>query len=134
MREDKLRKLLLGICLLVVPVSPPDSLLAQDNALQRVELQKLDLPPDKVAFMDLVTIAAKGAVLPATHPGVQSAYVIEGEFALKIEGQSDLLLTPGMSFKIPAGARYSFENHGATPAKLIDFVVEKDTPAETPAP
>lgn len=133
-REEKLQKLLFACCLFLATPFLPDPAQAQQTALQRVELQKLELPPDKISFMDIVTIAANGAVPPFTHPGVQLAYVLEGDFTLKVEGQPELALKPGMAFTIPAGARYSFENHNAKAAKLIDFVVEKDTTAGTHAP
>ncbi|WOJ89295.1 cupin domain-containing protein [Methylocapsa polymorpha] len=129
-----MKKPLFICCLFFTAVSLHEPALAQDAALQRVELQEVALPPDKIGFMDMVTIAAHGAVPPFTHPGVQLFYVLDGDFVLKIEGQPELDLKPGMSFRISAGARYSFENHGATVAKLIDFVVEKDKPTGTPAP
>ncbi len=127
-----MQKLLFAPCLLLATLSLLASSQAQQAALQRAELQKLELPPDKIGFMDLVTIAGNAAVPPFTHPGVQLAYVLAGDLTLKVEGQPALDLKPGMSFRIPAGLPYSFENHGAA-AKLIDFVVEKDPPA-APAP
>jgi quercetin dioxygenase-like cupin family protein len=133
-REEKLQKIVFVSSMLLATISPLHSGQAQQAALQRLELQKLELPPDKVGFMDLVTIAANASVPPFVHPGVQLAYVLEGDVTLKVEGQPASDLKPGMSFKIPAGARYSFENHGAAAAKLVDFVVEKDQPAATPAP
>jgi len=129
-----MQKLLFVCCLFFTAVSLHERAQAQDAALQRVELQEVALPPDKIGFMDMVTIAAHSAVPPYVHPGVQLFYILEGDFVLKIEGQPELNLKPGMSFKIPAGAPYSFENHSAAAAKLIDFVVERDKPAGTAAP
>src|SRR6267142_5582471 len=46
-------------------------------------------------------IEAGVAVGRHTHPGVESAYVLEGGFELPIEGQPTRTLKPGDGFQIP---------------------------------
>ncbi len=127
-----MQKRLIVVCLSFAAFSQLASGRAEQAPLQRSELQKLEIPPDRVGFMDLVTIAAHGVVPPFVHPGVQLAYVLEGDIVLKVEGRPALELKPGMSVNIPASTAYSFENRGAEAAKLIDFVVEKDAPGLAP--
>lgn len=124
-----MRKRLLGSCLLLPFALLHEPSQAQQSPLQRLELQRLEIPPDKIGFMDLVTIAPSSVVPPFVHPGAQLAYVVEGELILTIDGRPELNLKPGASFEIPAATRYSFENRSPEAAKLIDFVVEANPPA-----
>ncbi|WP_198017252.1 cupin domain-containing protein [Methylocapsa acidiphila] len=121
-----MQKQLMASCLAVATLLGPSQ--AQQEPLQRKELQRLELPPDKISFLDLVTIEARSSVPTFAHPGAQLLYVLEGDLTLEIEGRPALALKPGMSVTILSGAPYRFENHGGA-AKLVDFVVEKDLPS-----
>jgi quercetin dioxygenase-like cupin family protein len=69
-----------------------------------------------------------------THPGVESAYVLEGGFELPIEGQPTRNLKPGDGFQVPASTPHAGGKPG--PAKtriLITYVVEKGKPLASPA-
>ena len=69
-----------------------------------------------------------------THPGIESAYLLEGEIVLMIEGQADKTLKAGDSWQIPVGVAHDGKT-GTTGAKLIvTYVVEKGKPLATPAP
>ena len=63
-----------------------------------------------------------------THPGVESGYLIEGDFTLLVAGQPDRPLKTGGSYQIPAGAPHDARS-GAQGTKVIDtYVVEKGKP------
>lgn len=70
-----------------------------------------------------------GATIPKhTHPGVETAYVLDGELDLVVEGQEIKHLKTGDSFQIPAGVVHSAAP-AAKPIKLlVTYVVEKDKP------
>jgi quercetin dioxygenase-like cupin family protein len=76
-----------------------------------------------------------GAVLGRhTHPGIESAYVIEGGFELPIEGKTTLMLKPGDAFQIPAGTPHAGGKAGTAKTRLmITYVVEKGKPLASPA-
>src|SRR5262249_17103419 len=71
-----------------------------------------------------------GVTVPRhTHPGIESAYVVEGSLELPIEGQPTRTYNPGDSYQVPTGTPHA----GGKPSdKKIRFtatyVVEKDKP------
>ena len=79
-------------------------------------------------------IEAGVAVGRHTHPGIKSAYVIEGGFELPIEGQATRMLKPGDAFQIPASTPHAGGKPGTAKTKiLITYVVEKGKPLASPA-
>jgi quercetin dioxygenase-like cupin family protein len=87
-----------------------------------------------------VTILVEAEVDPGvtvprhTHPGIESAYVVEGSLELPIEGQPTRTYKSGDSYQVPTGTPHG----GGTPSdKRIRFtatyVVEKDKPLASPA-
>jgi len=76
-----------------------------------------------------------GVTVPRhTHPGIESAYVVEGSLELPIEGQPTRTYNPGDSYQVPTGTPHA----GGKPSdKKIRFtatyVVEKDKPLASPA-
>lgn len=108
----------------------------QQQALQRIELQKQMFPPDKyVTYVYKVVVPPGGEVPRHTHFGIEMGYVIEGEAVMTIAGQPDIRLKPGDSFAVPPGIAHSAKNAGATPNVIVaSFVVERDKPLATPAP
>jgi hypothetical protein len=59
-----------------------------------------------------------------THPGIESAYVLEGGFELPIQGQPTRTIKPGDGFQIPPETPH---------AGGITYVVEKGKPLASPA-
>jgi quercetin dioxygenase-like cupin family protein len=79
-------------------------------------------------------IDAGVAVARHTHPGVESAYVLEGGFELPIEGQPTRMLKPGDGFQIPPATPHAGGKAGTAKSKiLITYVVEKGKPLASPA-
>jgi quercetin dioxygenase-like cupin family protein len=70
-----------------------------------------------------------------THPGIESAYVLEGGFELPIEGQPTRMIKAGDGFQIPPATPHAGGKPGTTKSRiLITYVVEKDKPLASPAP
>jgi quercetin dioxygenase-like cupin family protein len=80
------------------------------------------------------TIEAGSAVGRHTHPGIESAYVLEGGFELPIQGQATRMLKPGDAFQIPPNTPHAGGTAGTAKSKLlITYVVEKGKPLASPA-
>ena len=80
------------------------------------------------------TIEAGSAVGRHTHPGIESAHVLEGGFELPIQGQATRMLKPGDAFQIPPNTPHAGGTAGTAKSKLlITYVVEKGKPLASPA-
>ena len=67
-----------------------------------------------------------------THPGVESAYILDGEADLIVEGQPDRKLQASDTFQIPAGTVHSLRNGPKATKLAITYTVEKDKPLASP--
>ena len=80
------------------------------------------------------TIEAGVPVGRHTHPGIESAYVLEGGFELPIQGQETRNLKPGDAFQIPPDTAHAGGKAGAAKSRiLITYVVQKGKPLASPA-
>ena len=80
------------------------------------------------------TIEPGVAVGRHTHPGIESAYVMEGGFELPIEGQPTRVLKVGDAFQIPPETPHAGGKAGDAKTRiLITYVVEKGKPLASPA-
>lgn len=90
--------------------------------------------PGYVTLLVEAEIEAGVAVGRHTHPGIESAYVLEGGFELPIEGQPTRTLKPGDGFQIPPATPHAGGKAGTAKSKvLITYVVEKGKPLASPA-
>ena len=102
--------------------------------IKRTPVQKFD-----IAGTNMETVIAIAEIIPNadigrhTHPGIESAYVLEGDLVLKIAGQPDKAVKPGDSWLVPVGVIHDGKT-GAKGAKVIvTYVVEKGKPLASPA-
>jgi quercetin dioxygenase-like cupin family protein len=108
---------------------------AAASGVTRKILSQTDGPaPGYVTLLVEATIEAGAAVGRHTHPGIESAYVLEGGLELPIQGQPTRMIKAGDAFQIPAETPHA----GGKPpdAKcriLITYVVEKGKPLASPA-
>jgi quercetin dioxygenase-like cupin family protein len=80
------------------------------------------------------TIEAGVKVGRHTHPGVESAFVLEGGFKLPIQGQPTKSLKAGDGFQIPPETPHAGGEAGSAKSRiLITYVVEKGKPLASPA-
>jgi quercetin dioxygenase-like cupin family protein len=67
------------------------------------------------------------------HPGVEIAYLLQGEMSLEEAGQPLRRLEPGESFMVPRGVAHNGVNIGKVPARLvITYLTDKDAPVRRP--
>jgi quercetin dioxygenase-like cupin family protein len=108
---------------------------AATGGVTRKILSQTDGPtPGYVTLLVEAEIEAGVAVGRHTHPGVESAYVLEGGFELPIEGQPTRTLKPGDGFQIPPATPHAGGKAGTAKTRvLITYVVEKGKPLASPA-
>jgi quercetin dioxygenase-like cupin family protein len=87
-----------------------------------------------------VTIIVEAEIEPGvtvarhTHPGIESAYVIEGGLDLPIEGQPTRSLKPGDGFVVPPNTPHAGGKNGDRTTRIAStYVVEKGKPLASPA-
>jgi quercetin dioxygenase-like cupin family protein len=80
------------------------------------------------------TIEAGVTVARHTHPGIESAFVLEGGFELPVQGQPTRTLKPGDGFQIPPETPHAGGKPGTAKTRvLITYVVQKGKPLASPA-
>ena len=108
---------------------------AQAAGLKRTVLQKTELPDTKyVTVLVSVEIDPGTVVARHTHPGVESAYVLEGEAELSVQGQPARKIKAGDWFQIAPETPHSARNGDKPSRLLVTYVVDKDKPLASPAP
>jgi quercetin dioxygenase-like cupin family protein len=104
------------------------------QGITRTPLGTSDFPAGFQTVMGVATIPANTCFERHSHPGMENAYMLEGEVLLKIEGQPEKRVKVGEIVQIPANAPHS----GCTPASgakvLTTHVIEKGKPLSSPAP
>ena len=87
-----------------------------------------------------VTIIVEAEIEPGvlvarhTHPGVESAYVLEGGLERPIEGQPTRMLKPGDAFVVPPMTPHAGGKNGDRKTRIAStYVVEKGKPLASPA-
>src|SRR5262245_57828083 len=108
---------------------------AATGGVTRKILSQADGPvPGYVTMLVEATIEAGVPVGRHTHPGIESAFVLEGGFELPIQGQATRMLKPGDGFQIPRDTPHAGGKPGdATRRVLIASGAEKGKPLASPA-
>jgi len=69
-----------------------------------------------------------------THPGIESAYMLDGGFDLPIEGQQTVAFKPGMGVVVPANTPHAGGKNGDKKSHILStYIVEKGKPLASPA-
>ena len=69
-----------------------------------------------------------------THPGIESAYILEGGFELPIEGLPTKMYKPGDGFVAPPSTPHAGNKNGDVKTKILStYIVEKGKPLASPA-
>jgi quercetin dioxygenase-like cupin family protein len=69
-----------------------------------------------------------------THPGIESAYVLEGAFELPVQGQETRMLKAGDGVQIPPETPHAGGKASDVKVKILSvYVVEKGKPLASPA-
>jgi quercetin dioxygenase-like cupin family protein len=98
-------------------------------------LSQTDGPaPGYVTVLVEAEIEAGTPVGRHTHPGIESAFVMEGGFELPVEGQPTRMLKAGDGVQIPPNTPHAGGKAGTSKTRLIiTYVVEKGKPLASPA-
>jgi len=108
---------------------------AATSGVTRKILSQTDGPlPGYVTLLVEATIEPGVSVGRHTHPGIESAYVLEGGFELPIQGQPTRVIKAGDAFQIPPETPHAGGKPGESKSRiLITYVVEKGKPLASPA-
>jgi quercetin dioxygenase-like cupin family protein len=105
------------------------------GGVTRKILSQTDGPaPGYETLLVEATIEAGVVVGRHTHPGIESAYVLEGGFELPIQGQATRTIKAGDAFQVPPDTPHAGGKAGtAKSIILITYVVQKGKPLASPA-
>ena len=108
---------------------------AATSGVKRTILSQTDGPtPGYVTLIVEVEIEPGVTIGRHTHPGIESAYILEGGFNLPIEGQPTKPYKAGDAFVIPAGTPHAGGPNGDKKTRVAStYVVEKGKPLASPA-
>ncbi len=103
---------------------------AQQQAIQRKDVLRNDLGAPGREVIQVLVEFAPGASFPRhRHPGEEVAYVTEGRFEYRLDGQPAVILEAGDALFIPAGAVHAVTNLGSgNGSELATYIVEKGAP------
>ena len=107
---------------------------ASSGGVTRNILSQTDGPAPGYQTLLVEAIIEAGVKVAAhTHPGIESAYVLEGGFDVPIQGQQTRTLKAGDGLQIPPNTAHA--GGPPTPARtrlIITYVVEKGKPLASP--
>jgi quercetin dioxygenase-like cupin family protein len=108
---------------------------ASTPGVTRKILSQTDGPvPGYVTLLVEATIDAGTPVARHTHPGIETAYFLEGGFELPVQGHETRVMKAGDSVLIPADTPHAGGKAGDAKTRvLITYVVQKDKPLASPA-
>jgi len=128
-----------AICALTAELSATEAAAqtptAPTSGVTRKILSQMDGPaPGYVTVLVEATIEPGVAVGRHTHPGIESAYVLEGGFELPVQGQPTRTIKAGDGFQIPPDTPHAGGKPGDVKSRvLITYIVEKGKPLASPA-
>ena len=107
---------------------------AATSGVTRKILSTTELPGGQFVAVQVSAEIAPGATVARhTHPGVESAFILEGEGELLIDGRANQALKANDSFQVPPATPHSLKNSGQPMKLAITYTVEKDKPLASPA-
>jgi len=108
---------------------------AATPGVTRKILSQMDGPaPGYVTVLVEATIEPGVTVGRHTHPGIESAYVLEGGFELPVQGQPTRTIKAGDGFQIPPETPHAGGKPGDVRSRiLVTYIVEKGKPLASPA-
>ena len=122
-----------AVGLTVAIAQSPVSATQATQGLKRTIVQKMDVSGTNLeTIVAVVEIAANFKAGRHTHPGNVTGYVLEGEFFITFDGQSEKQVKVGESILVPDGTVHD-EGTRDKPAKVFAvYVVEKGKPLGSP--
>jgi quercetin dioxygenase-like cupin family protein len=109
------------------------SAIAQQTGIKRTVIRSFDYPAGYTTVTAIVELGPGVCSGRHTHPGIDSGYVMEGDFVLKIDGKAEQKLKAGDSFE--TSPQMVHDACSVSGTKLVDtWVIEKGKPLASPAP
>ena len=122
---------LCALCFTVLAIM--GSAIAQQAGIKRTVLRSVDFPPGYTTVTAIVELAPGTCSGRHTHPGIDSGFVIQGDFVLKVDGKPEQTLKAGDSFE--SQPLVPHDGCSVSGNKLIDtWVIERGKPLASPAP
>ena len=114
--------------------SPGGQIPSQNPNAKVTTLRRADLPGGTHEVVQLlVEIQPNTTIGRHTHPGVESAVLLEGSGESMVDGEPPVQLSPGATWQHPAGVPHG-GRYGPQGAKLlVTLSVEKGKPMTSPA-
>jgi quercetin dioxygenase-like cupin family protein len=107
----------------------------QASAQQRTVLQTIDYPAGHQILAVQAELPPGQCTGRHSHPGAESAYVLQGDVVVKIDGKPDQPRHAGQPIQFLPGEIHTVCNVGSQQFKaLAHYIVEKDKPLVTVAP
>jgi quercetin dioxygenase-like cupin family protein len=104
-------------------------------AQKRTVLQSIDFPAGYEILSVIAELEPGKCTGRHAHPGVESAYVMEGEAVAKFDGKPDLILKAGQPLQFAPGEVHNVCNVSGELFKAIaHYIVEKGKPLVSRAP
>ena len=124
-------KQLLSVALFMLVLTP---LFAQQSGIARFPLQTQEFNvPGRIAIQARVEIEPGIEGGKHTHPGLEMAYVIEGQLEVKVDGQPTRTYKADEAFSVAEGVAHAATNTGTVTTKLLaTYLVEVGKPLATP--
>jgi quercetin dioxygenase-like cupin family protein len=108
------------------------SAIAQPAGIKRTVLRSIDFPAGYTTVTALVELAPGACSGRHTHPGIDSGFVMQGDFVLKVDGKPEQIFKAGDSFETQPLMPHDACSVSGT--KLVDtWVIEKGKPLASPA-
>ena len=122
--------------LAIVPLAVPViliSAMAQQPSIKRTILRSIDFPAGYTTVTAIVELGPGSCSGRHTHPGIDSGFVINGDFVLKVAGKPDQTFKAGESFE--TSPQVPHDGCSVSGTKLVDtWVIERGKPLASPVP
>jgi quercetin dioxygenase-like cupin family protein len=114
--------------------SAEDAPPAATPGVKRKILSQIDGPtPGYVTITAEAEIAPGMTVARHTHPGIEAAYILEGELNLEVEGQPARAFKAGDAFQVPPVTPHGGKNGDKATRITSTYIIEKGKPLASPA-
>jgi quercetin dioxygenase-like cupin family protein len=131
-QEEKLMMKVLAIACVTVPAVVATAI-AQQAAIKRTVIRTIDYPAGYTTVTAIVELAPGSCSGRHTHPGIDTGFVMQGDFVLKMDGKPEQTFKAGDSFE--TSPQTPHDACSVSGAKLVDtWVIEKGKPLASPAP
>lgn len=103
------------------------------SGIKREILERMDGPTEGYETIIASAEVEAGFQVPRhIHPGIESAYIVDGSAVVSIDGAGDREIKGGDAVQVPARRPHSLKN-GDKPMKIIStYVIEKGQPIAIP--